>query len=57
MAMARYMWVMTYVLLLFVNMANLEPNILLGQGTRRVIDNVFEALTMSVNKSRNSLYG
>lgn len=32
------------VLLLLVNVTNLEPDILLGQGTRRLVDNEFEAL-------------
>lgn len=36
--------VVTYVLLLLVDMADLEPDVLLGQGTRRLIDDKFEAL-------------
>jgi hypothetical protein len=34
----------TYVLLLLVNMTNLEPDIFLSQGARRVANNVFKAL-------------
>lgn len=34
----------TYVFLLFVNMADLEPDVLLGQGSGRRVDNVLEAL-------------
>ena len=38
----------TYVFLLFVNVADLEPDIFLGQRFRRVVNNVFEALRKSV---------
>lgn len=34
----------TYVFLLLVNMANLKPNVLLGERSRGIVDNVFEAL-------------
>jgi hypothetical protein len=34
----------THILLLFMNMANLEPNILFRKGMRRRIDDVLEAL-------------
>jgi hypothetical protein len=33
-----------YVFLLFVNMTNLEPDILFSQRSRRIVDNVFETL-------------
>jgi len=35
---------MAYILLLLVHMANLEPNVLLGQRSRRRVDDVLEAL-------------
>lgn len=35
---------MTYVFLLLMNVANLEPNVLLGEGRRRRCNNVIEAL-------------
>jgi hypothetical protein len=34
----------TYILLLLMNMADLEPDIFLGQRAGRRIDNVFETL-------------
>lgn len=36
--------VLTHVLLLLVDMADLKPNVLLRQRTGRRVDNVFEAL-------------
>jgi hypothetical protein len=39
----------TYILLLFMNVTNLEPNILLSERARRVIDDVFEALERTVS--------
>ena len=38
---------MTYILLLLMDVTNLEPNILFGQGARRIIDNVFKTLQSS----------
>jgi hypothetical protein len=35
---------MTYVFLLLVNMANLEPDVFFGQRARGIANNVFEAL-------------
>lgn len=37
----------TYILLLLVDMANLEPDIFFRQRPRRISDNVFEALNVS----------
>lgn len=37
---------MTDILLLLVNVTDLEPDILLGQGTRRLIDDKLEALVV-----------
>ena len=34
----------TYVLLLFMDMTDLKPDIFLGQGPRRILDYIFEAL-------------
>jgi hypothetical protein len=34
----------TYIFLLFVDMSDLEPDVFLGERTRRVIDDVVEAL-------------
>jgi hypothetical protein len=34
----------SYIFLLFMYVTNLEPNVLLGKWTRRIIHNVFEAL-------------
>lgn len=34
----------SYILLLFMNVADLEPDVFLGKRTRGVVDNVFEAL-------------
>jgi hypothetical protein len=34
----------TYVLLLLVNVTNLEPDVFLSQGARRVANNVLKAL-------------
>lgn len=38
------MRLVAYIFLLFVNVADLEPNVFLGKGTRWVVDDVFEAL-------------
>lgn len=39
-------WEITYVLLLLMDVANLEPDIFLCKRTRGVADNVFEALKL-----------
>lgn len=39
----------TNIFLLFINMPNLEPNILFGQGTGRVVDNISKALRLIVS--------
>lgn len=39
----------TNILLLFINMPDLEPNILFGQGTGRVIDDISKALGLTVS--------
>lgn len=42
-----------HIFLLFMNMSNLEPNVLLGQRSRGGIDNIFKALqNSSVKLSR-----
>ena len=38
------MRLVAYIFLLFVNVADLEPDIFLGKRTRWVVDDVFEAL-------------
>ena len=35
----------TYVFALFMNVTNLEPNILFGQWPRGILDNILEALS------------
>jgi hypothetical protein len=44
---------LTYLLLLFVHVTDLEPDVLLRQRTRRVSDNVFEALHVGQFRSRD----
>lgn len=34
----------SYILLLFIDVADLEPDVLFGQGSRRVMYDIFEAL-------------
>lgn len=47
----------THVFLLLVDMANLEPNVLLGERSGRVIDDVFEALRkLARSKGINGVY-
>ena len=46
----------TYVFLLFVDMADLEPNVLLRKGVRRRRDNIFEALEQVSTHSYTMLY-
>lgn len=40
--------VQLYIFLLLVDMANLEPDVLLGERSRRVGDNILEALRISL---------
>lgn len=41
----------THILLLFVNVTDLEPDICLAQRLRRILDNVLEALNMLARNS------
>lgn len=44
----------THILLLLVNMANLEPDIFLGEWTRRVSYNIFETLQLMVRYAKGN---
>jgi hypothetical protein len=42
---------MTYIFLLFIDMTNLKPDVFLAERSRRVVDNVFEALQVKFSES------
>lgn len=47
---------MTYILLLLMNVADLEPDVFLSERTRGVVDDVFEALGKSAKRPNQSCY-